>query len=117
MDKLIRDLEAATEGSRILDQKVFAHVECGGDFHSCHFAAVVQAKTYPHYTTSLDDALTMVEEGMAWTIISGAIYAACVGDVSTGNPVTSAATPELAFCIACLKARNQATPRAADTTE
>ena len=100
LDALVAELEKATEGSREFDAAIYIKLQA-------------PLGLIPHYTTSLDAALTLVPEGMAWTILSGALHAACVGDASTGNPVTKAATPALALCIAALKARAAANDQVA----
>ena len=123
VDTLIRDLEATTKGSRELDASIFIEITLGvkeagridrqdglvgwwpkdGPYQS--------AEEVPHYTTSLDAALTLVPEGAGWNVwhyTDG--YAALVGkrcEKSIGNGVEgwSDTTPALAFCIAILKAR------------
>ena len=99
MKELIAKLEVAPEGSRGLDLDIAASIGAI-DWDD------VRDTQVDSYTTSIDAAMTLVLEGLAWTILSGAIQAACVGEASTGNPVTIAATPALALCIAALKAKS-----------
>lgn len=137
---LIARLEAATEGSRELDAEVHTAVNDGWIRHpKCPSGIVIsdagseaanraRAETpyifsnrrpAPHYTTSLDAALTLVPEGMWWRIASVPFF----GLPAHGAPVSSAQvefgegfdlkaaiseyghTPCLAFCITALKTR------------
>ena len=133
LEKLIAKLEAATEGSRELD--AFIHRERHpelADMIADHPSAAPgwlvggnheNPVTAPHYTTSLDAALTLVPEGWEWlasnrarTPHTGRAYIhnrelvfGGIGHLST-NPKyrgeeTTAATPALATCIAALRAR------------
>lgn len=70
----------------------------------------------PAYTASLDAALTLVPEGMVWTVFTcdppetDALFGALVGQRPSYGPLSmnryrgSAATPALALCIAALRA-------------
>lgn len=60
-DTLIARLEAATEGSRELDAKVADARHIG--FFTHNTAAGKAIHTAPHFTTSLDAALTLIPEG------------------------------------------------------
>lgn len=63
----------------------------------------VQAYLPPHYTASLDAALTLVPEGLPWLLMrrGNNTHQAEVGD----EWQYQGATPALALCIAALKAR------------
>lgn len=125
MNTLIAELEAATEGSRELDAEIWWDVKpsqarttywngatgkphplidlprSGLGYHGVCVSA-------PHYTTSLDAALTLVPEGWWWVINSGtqglakAILGARGSDAGAHE---DAHTPALALCIAALRAR------------
>lgn len=58
----------------------------------------------PHFTTSLDAALTLVPEGWAWRIQNNGLTALCAPDNDLGD-YSKGATPALSCCIASLKAR------------
>ena len=130
MKDLITRLEEATEGSRELDAEIHCAITPGrivhpkGErgytqddlLHEARNTRLAQAQFIsrsrgpsPHYTTSIDAALTLVPEGCAW---------GCTFACGTSKPVAScgpwdtypvsirnAATPALALCIAALKAR------------
>lgn len=124
MTDLIRELEQAAEGSRRLDEIIFVHTECGGDFKSLHFAARAGARrdgwnphAIPHYTTSIDAALTLVPEGWCGDVevgdcgnLEGKRGHLWNGEFAPdAREVRSEAhTPALALCIAALKAREGA---------
>lgn len=133
MKDLIEKLEAATEGSRELDAEIGAQLGGGVASHNCsdntrrtygagawftdadNMRAVLIEHTHhaPHYTTSLDAALTLVPEGYAWSLDfdpklpgkPGRPYYADVTDFSTHAAKAWSTTPALALCIAALKAR------------
>ena len=125
MTDLITRLETAAEGSRELDAHIHAR-QLGGEFK--HFTGGgalivvnglqhgVAESVLPHYTTSLDAALTLVPEGWAWMVQSIPYHwQAHTADLwipsqySKGLEVekmrVDAATPALALCIAALRAR------------
>ena len=89
MDDLIARLEAAKEGSRELDIAIFR-------------AITDKPRIRPPFSTSLDAALTLVPERCPWAVESAGVV-----ELGTVNgPVEGfAATPALALCIACLRAR------------
>lgn len=65
----------------------------------------------PAYTASIDAAMTLVPEGVNWTMGGGGKECAIV-IISAGQGLTDAAhgfaaTPALALCIAALRARSQ----------
>lgn len=113
---LLARLEAAGEGSRELDAGLLME-ECNHDkglFNQyCHSSGI------PHYTTSLDAALTLVPEGHAWCIESeddglvSNIRPCATVRPKSGNGKSGpdeeimyfGATPALALCIAALRAR------------
>ena len=121
--ELIARLEAATEGSRELDAEIGAHPatpSCGVRKGAAKERVVEAADTHdpplvnlPHYTTSIDAALTLVPEGMEWALSNhgqtGAeqlCWAGVFGSPFIGSECDShAATPVLALCIAALRAR------------
>ncbi len=70
------------------------------------------ASVAPRYTTSIDDALTLVPDGWAYELtilmepgpdVAG--HAAIVWPPGKQSPVSAARTPPLAICIAALRAR------------
>ena len=65
MDNLIAELERATEGSRELDAKIFRAIgHCPKDFSPWPFVEGSHwDEEIPHFSTSLDAALTLVKEG------------------------------------------------------
>lgn len=107
---LIEKLEAAAEGSRALDAQIHAFV-----------FGITHSDDWPHYTTLLDAALTLVPEGdydQFWIRSSRgderhklwrvriALETIEENDTGTG-PVAfgQADTPALALCIAAFRAR------------
>jgi hypothetical protein len=109
MDKLelAERLEAATWPDRALDWEI--HCRDG-------LEGVGAYGPHPAYTASLDAAMTLVPEDMAWSVDSGGpTYPASaeIGNPPTGgemfNPKFSAdgATPALALCAASLRARDE----------
>lgn len=117
---LIRRLEEATEGCRQADMDIAEHIgwthvppalsgpECWLDENG-----VTQAML-PHYTTSIDAALTLVPEGYGisvsnpkhWDGTEDKLPYARVYGVEKGHYVKGTAeTPALALCIAALRAR------------
>lgn len=132
MNDLIKRLEAATEGSREIDARIWCLVNnyefiymCDGrGLHSNNVSREIEGYLkFSHkngqiyegdkvqyfslqlrYTTSLDAALTLVPEGLLWDVESRG--AAFVGDPKMPSRMFEmAATPTLALCIAALKAR------------
>ena len=105
---LIAKLEAATEGSRELDDEITTLVR-----------EQIEGLTWQtvRYTTSIDDALTLVpvdpKGGWYWRVGHSSLYRGWAhlnryhpdncdtGDETSGN----SATPALALCIAALRAR------------
>ena len=125
MTDIIERLEAATEGSRELDSA------CGDAIGWTRWASLEDC---PHYTTSIDAALTLLDENWAW-IISKVIdlvamrqgYTAVIecldgtGDVERPMQIRKAAevvaaTPALALCIAALKAKTTLPHNEKDST-
>lgn len=112
IDNLIRDLEAASEGSRELDVRV--QESLAQEIHpDVHAIKILHGPYIPHCTTSLDAALTLVPEGWVWSVLidyelpgRARLYNAVPGGIHD-PPVrvyTDAATPTLALCIASLRA-------------
>jgi hypothetical protein len=112
MKELIEELEDAMEGSRKLDRTIYWSLDFPrtGDME----------KVIPHYTTSLDDALTLVPKEWGWAAaelekgVPSAVTTNMEPQIKPGtlesNPDkidfrANAATPALALCIATLKAR------------
>ena len=111
--ELIELLERAEEGSRELDNFIrIYHVGFDPDSLPTHWPAIGDGT--PHYTTNLQDALQLVPEGYCWEASSG--HGSIMG---RANPKASiwlpkdcrkggtafAKTPQLALCIACLRAQ------------
>ena len=113
MDDLIARLEAATEGSRELDAQIFFALQ--PEYHGTAVskpAYGVFLRGYgsdgdlPHYTTSIDAAVTLIEGGNLWHVCKrerSPCYLAAVLQPHEG--FSKASTPALALCIAALKAR------------
>ena len=120
---LIAKLREATEGSRELDYEIAqAFPDKYGPVESLRAADEVGlqwgALPIPHWSTSLDAALTLVPEGMEWGIHGNlwkydlsayvrkwvdddlTVYSSRRPGVPTPN-----ITPALALCIAALRAR------------
>jgi len=111
LDDLIAKLVAAPEGSRELDADLaFAVVQekhpnayYVDDERTCiQVMPGLTASDIPNYTTSLDDALTLVPEGSKSVCFDWDDSAV---DGSFFGYNVQAATPALALCIAALKAR------------
>ena len=104
MKDLLSRLEQALEGSRDLDRDI--HEQLTDPETVAPFPSRWDA--IPHYTTSIDAALTLVPEGCAWGCTSACgtskPVASC-GPISGPVHGTKGATPALALCIASLKAR------------
>ena len=122
MDSLIAKLEAATEGSRELDgiiAREIGAVPKGEDIiHPIspdlgRFGiGAFDAWDAPHYTTSLDAALTLVPPKYKWMLENWNCtdmpreYGVTLEDDGPDDPITtSAPTIALALCIAAIKAR------------
>lgn len=108
MTDLITALESAKEGSTALDFEIQQFIEgwrnIGGGYREWPDGRRERydyIRPAPAFTTSLDAALTLVD-GDRWTVYSGPARAV-VGFRDGAN----GATPALALCIACLRARSQ----------
>ena len=110
IDTLIRELEgtsATVERGAILDALTYAHASKWIDTATFH-----SAQKMLHVGAFLSAALTLVPEGLAWTMYSdGSIELG--PEPSDGQMMDSvwaaeAATPALALCIVALKARRGA---------
>lgn len=119
MTDLLTRLEQAEEGSRELDVAVW--VETGGqvanqDRLTAEMLRISRFSHAPHYTTSLDAALTLVPEGWrtrdatnwggGWDWI---LWKHPDGKRWTGRVMGAAPIPALALCLAALKARGAET--------
>lgn len=99
---LIEQLESAAEGSRALDAQIASqHGGFGGMGYETWDAIEADC---PHYTTSLDAALTLVPEGREWSV-TYLWDGRCGGTCDGHHADFKGATPALALCIAALKAR------------
>lgn len=121
MEGLIKRIEGAADGSRELDSDILiafyagrrevkmkpgsdtAHIINRGDI--CEHRTTIRV---PNYSTSLDDALSLVPEGCSWFAEmnngnghAGIHWPKCDPASKFGH----AATAPLALCIAALKAR------------
>ena len=110
MTDLITELESAPEESRELDVAIARSLgrnTYGEDQEVTLADGNKTLEPIPHYTTSLDAAVTLVPEEWHWEITD--IGTAWVGTHLTAQKVVkfaaNAATPALALCIAALKAR------------
>ena len=109
MKELIERIEAASEGSRELDEAISAKV-AGVRFQSVSTAGgglrqFGYGLSTPDYTTSIDAALTLVPESCGWAVYEHG--SAQVGR-NTKQYFGDANTPALAICAAALKARETA---------
>ena len=117
-EQLIEKLEAATEGSRELDGEIIMEV-CEDAivapwptedyalhvFHGDELLGANKAEL-PHYTTSIDAAITLIEKGSRWEIQQDRTASfASVDGVQSGRCSSSA----IAICIASLKAQEHET--------
>jgi len=120
LEALIKDLEAAAEGDRGLDDRIHFIIKngvgCGAN------------RSGPLYTTSIDSAKTLVPDGWEWMVSNRAPKSHAGrayinnrelilggGGGMNRNPryrghECTAATPELAMCIVCLRALQAAGP-------
>lgn len=100
---LIARLESATQGSRELDAMIYGTINPKRSFRSFRFEGV------PHYTTSVDAALTLVPEGMRWTCgFSNHVPHNAQVWTSTGFYEGECdSNRAIALCIAALKAREE----------
>ena len=123
MKDLITRLEQASEGNRELDMEIQRPLEVAkhpdavfvDEDGQVWFADVYEdgepaSWTYadpPHYTTSIDAALTLVPEKLTNRTFMETCIPAKAGFRKNGKAVLyfEAATPALALCIAALKAR------------
>ena len=124
MNKLIAELEQATEGSRELEMQI--GILLGWKAPHAKYAEWGmwlspggESEQLPWFTTSLDAALTLVPEGCGWymnDVGEGGIFKKETADSFGGCLVVGSCdgntTPALALCIAALKAR-QAMEKAA----
>lgn len=106
MQDLIERLEKAKEGSRELDVEIAIRFHPKGDiirlFHEQGLFKQSDSRI-PHYTTSIDAALTLVKPDWIWNIQSDGFCFIDTGEeIIEGHRDTTAA---LALCIAALKAR------------
>ena len=130
MKDLIAKLEVAPEGSRELDREIAVHPDTPscGVVKGANVNVVREAENnnppiviVPHYTTSLDAALTLVPEGcspamISWRVESiteptDRVSASVIGMDEKKFPdgrhfVGNAATPALALTSAALKAHD-----------
>lgn len=100
--ELVAKLEAATEGSRELD---YAVEMSRYDPETMYALNLKLSGDLPHYTTSLDAALTLVPEGYCWSI---GFAGRTIANVWKTPTPSKGGTPALALCIAALKARESA---------
>jgi hypothetical protein len=88
------------------------------DLDECIWSNVAEEFSYettPHYTSSLDAAVTLVPEGLGWMVRDyrdGAASALVNYPPRTAMKQTAhvASTPALALCAASLRARAEALP-------
>lgn len=98
LDDLIARLEAASEGSRDLDQDIEIAINPPReDVYRC-----------PHYTTSLDAALRLMPAGWLWDVAStGCVWVMPNDDLDKQIVISGIEKPVIALCIAALKARER----------
>ena len=109
MDDLIKRLENAEKGSRELDKAIaralgFRIAASTGGPMIMRQNDNVASWDLPHYTTSLDAALTLVPEEFDWLVshVNGGLT--IFAQVGPGKEYFAETAP-LALCIAALKAR------------
>ncbi len=121
MSDLIPRLRNAAEGSQELSAEIARDV-VGLRFHQWPVWVHVRSRMHdasalgpcPAYTTSLDDAVTLVPENWSWSVgtdfdMPGRAILTWGGVTSDDRPqriTITAETPALALCIAALEARN-----------
>lgn len=145
---LLQKLESAPEGSRELDAEIWASVCNVSDFidfdlakgwsprfeamedGSVNLFAVDHAETWqrqsrkaaPHYTTNLQDAVSLVPEGVEWRVGGNPTAIKYAGEAELADPATGSwqfpieatgVTPALALCIAIIKAHESKEAEAA----
>lgn len=127
MDDLIKRLEEAREGSRELDAEILCaidpHASLDGDGDDVWYGIGLDEDGGPwprvhDYTTSIDDALTLVPEGWGYEIsalpgekvLVRPVKPCPDGSIETMSRWHSHATSAaLALCAAALKARKEET--------
>lgn len=105
MRDLIKRIEAASEGSRALDWEI--HLHDGLDGKGMY-------GSHPHYSTSIDAAITLVPEGWwhGYMTSDGGFAAHCFEQiVDCAVFRATLVTPALALCAAALKARSDCLAR------
>ena len=126
MDNLIAELERATKGSREFDVRIeitrrsflaglgaaAVAVEIARIKSQIGFAKFAEGEEVPHFSTSLDAALTLVPEGWRWTVGKQNIgkydgpAAFCWKPDPENEPILAkSSVPALALCIVFLRAR------------
>ena len=117
MKELIERLEKAEAGSRELDFAIGRALRgLSGDYETWWtFHGTIRFKDgseecaddFPYYTTNLQDALTLVPEGWSWKAFGDNIEGSMEYGASVNYEPVVSATPALALCIACLRARTE----------
>lgn len=118
---LFEVLEQATEGSRELDAQIQAY-QFGGTVHEKSDGGLlivvngiqhgIAWTAVPHYSTSLDAALTLVPEGcspsdIVWGLDEVSAYLAWPMEPYAKQVRGDGATAELALCIAAIRAEGE----------
>lgn len=99
MKELIERLEKAEGPDRNLDAMIHWQIKNG--------VGVGAAQDAPHYTASLDAAMTLVPSGYQWDMTAyGSGAHASVGGTKKFGTAHDAKTPALALCIAALHSRS-----------
>ena len=115
MNDLADKIEAAEGPDRELDKRIvlalypeaIVDFYCQGDDEPVVFHAeplVRQKGELPTYTASLDAAMTLVPEGMKWSVST---FRPKRATAQVSNRCRIAATPALALCAAALRARKE----------
>ena len=123
MKDLIARLEKATEPDRELDIAIatviceypIVHEKDDGGWVSLPQTVVHITRWAKEYTSSIDDALTLVPKGFAFSLLDLGTFTPKVRPQceyarpsDAGSDVVDGATPAIALCIAALKARSVA---------
>ena len=113
MEQLIKDLEAASEGSQSLGDRVL--LACGVNSDPTDLR--------PDPTVSMDAALELVPQGWDWSIKTISQWTTIGPDgyrceiwkrdysVTLRQPPRGRATPALALCVAVLRAHQHGAPK------
>lgn len=102
-EDLIKRLENAQGPDRELDALIYLETQ---PHETWNATLGFYESISPHYTASIDDALTLVPKGHGWEIYHSEYDRATYDRATVGQwPAVLGHTPILALCIAALRAR------------